>query len=1257
MKKKSFLAATFALILGYTTIAQQVSTTTGQPINNLVDTQLGNSCIQVSNINSPNNSSVPMGFESIAGFDRNGTAFPFNSGIVLSTGRAGEVGSGSTTADLSSGNSSWTGDTDLENAIGISSTLNASVLEFDFTSSTNQVSFNYILASEEYQQDFPCNVSDAFAILIKPAAGGSYRNIAILPSGTPVQVQTIHPRIVGQCPAENEDFFAGYSIGETNFQGRTVPLTAIANVTPGIAYHLKMVIADDVDERFDSAVFIEGQSLNSSIDLGDELQSCTPLVLDASVGNSNAVYSWFLDNNSLPTSTSSITAGQSGIYRVEVSINDGSTTCTIIETVDVEINPNFLAVEVEDVQSCDPSGAATSKIFDLGATGADIMDTLGPGNYAIDFYASAADLANEVNALPASYRNTSNPQTIHVQVKNLDTGCTGTNTFELIIDGSLSGGDVNYEVCQDVTGLPAIDLENITPDVTNLGAAADVVYYENVADAQNEVNPLGSPFQLLTDTTVIYARIDDAEVDCFAVSTVTITTEQRFALLEYESYIDACDGDRDGFAMFDLTTRNNDFIAPGQASSISYHRSRLSAEVGSSPLTNVQSYRNEDRSVQEIFVRIEPADGSCPGIAVLTLYTNYLIAETRINDQTLCDDVSDDGFEEFDLAGIQNIIQNGLTGVTVELYESRSDRDNRTNMMDTTQPYVNRVNPQNIFVRVYDSTCEEEDAFVLNVAPYFEAPPIPDLTYCDEDQDLRTTLDLSRFDVDINAIVPGSSVRYFTNAADAAAGTNSIPTFDNTADNFGLFAEITNRDGCTDWGAFNIQMLPAPVINNPSPILLCDDNQDGFMTIDLTGSLPQILTNGNQRATFHTSESDAVSGRNPISEPTRYFTRTRTVHVRVSDRTTGCPSFTELPISINTTLPIITRPDFIACEDDGDDVGEFIFSELDGSILGNSSNKTISYHLNSADASSNRNAIDKNVIFRNTRSPQTIYYHVRNNSLPLCPSVGNFTIRVEDSPVYNIPSDVELCDDDFDGLLTFDLLPVSQQILSGNVQFLAVSYHRSEADALTGSLILGSTVANITNPETIYARISTPQGCTAVEPFTIGVIERPQTFPVNASYVCLDNDTLSSGFFNLTEREDEIIGTRNFNSVVSWHIDESGANDGSNAISGSEVTNFEIFDDTTVYLRLFNTVSGCYDIQPLELILNLTPYLLENETIEFCETSDGFIDLNQVIAEIFVDEGQNVEFKFYESHLDARSDINPVFVRYDYVNGLHYTLP
>ena len=118
------------------------------------------------------------------GYFTSGTSsFPFANGIILSTGKAISA-IGPNSSILSEGSTSWTGDSDLQDALGVSNTINATVLEFDFTPITNKISFDYIFSSEQYLSNpsaSQCGYTDGFAFLLKPIGSTTYQNLAIVP--------------------------------------------------------------------------------------------------------------------------------------------------------------------------------------------------------------------------------------------------------------------------------------------------------------------------------------------------------------------------------------------------------------------------------------------------------------------------------------------------------------------------------------------------------------------------------------------------------------------------------------------------------------------------------------------------------------------------------------------------------------------------------------------------------------------------------------------------------------------------------------------------------------------------------------------------------------------------------------------------------------------------------------------------------------------------------------------------------------------
>ncbi|MGZ5284889.1 MAG: choice-of-anchor L domain-containing protein, partial [Kaistella sp.] len=168
----------------------------------------GNStCITVENI-MINGKDFGSGEKSFGYFSRQNSDFDIENGIILSTGLISNA-MGPNSYIQSTNDSSWTGDTDLENSLGIgSSSFNATILEFDFVANnTNFVSFEYLFASEQYLLNgtqSQCNYTDGFAFLIRKAGTTDYyNNLAVIPNTSiPIRSNTVRGP-GGLCPAVN----------------------------------------------------------------------------------------------------------------------------------------------------------------------------------------------------------------------------------------------------------------------------------------------------------------------------------------------------------------------------------------------------------------------------------------------------------------------------------------------------------------------------------------------------------------------------------------------------------------------------------------------------------------------------------------------------------------------------------------------------------------------------------------------------------------------------------------------------------------------------------------------------------------------------------------------------------------------------------------------------------------------------------------------------------------------------------------------
>ncbi len=259
------------------------------------------------------------------------TDLGFANGVVLSTGNTSDipltpgVNPGSvaqisrnyvsgTPGEIRSSNPPAGRDADAANLIAPQNYYNAAILEFDFIPVSSDVSFQYVFASEEYNDqsgsafaiNYNCSsYNDRFAFLISGpgiAGGQGYLfdalNIARLSNGSQVGINSVNDGVVGSsggapnaanCLAANGSWTNGSPttqfkgcVDGSDFNGNTKVLTAsYSGMTPGLTYHIRLVIADSNDGAYDSAVFLQGGSFTTDpitlpVEFVDLVGTCKP---------------------------------------------------------------------------------------------------------------------------------------------------------------------------------------------------------------------------------------------------------------------------------------------------------------------------------------------------------------------------------------------------------------------------------------------------------------------------------------------------------------------------------------------------------------------------------------------------------------------------------------------------------------------------------------------------------------------------------------------------------------------------------------------------------------------------------------------------------------------------------------------------------------------------------------------------------------------------------------------------------------------
>lgn len=495
------------------------------------------------------------GRENSYGYFNAGTSsFPFAEGIILSTGRA-KIAQGPNTSLSDDGRGmNWPGDQDLEQALRIGRSTDATILEFDFTPLSNKISFDYMLSSEEYHDTAPCNYADGFAFLLKQVGSTSaYQNLALVPGKTiAVNTMNIRPYINDDCRAQNEEYFGGFNGNEhpTNFNGQTKVMKAQADVIPGATYHIKLVIADEGNYRYDSAIFLGGGSFKIETDLGsskllsDGTALCQGEALTLTATNPTAIsYKWF--KNGIPqtganTDQFAISVNENATYSVEVGLGG---TCISHGEIKIEYAPAIVLSNATLVQ-CDENNDGLA-FFNL--TQAEAQITAGnTGLFSPIYFKTRTDALNDSNPITneTAFENTINP--VFARAEN-QFGCFGISEVTLAVSNNNIVDPLPLNECDKYTnrldGFTPFDLtENETAILINL-PGGNIKYYTSHDDALAGTNAIPDPTNFVNTVAfeqMIYAKLSSG-IDCFGIAKFKIIVNSFGTSLNDQDAI-VCEG-------------------------------------------------------------------------------------------------------------------------------------------------------------------------------------------------------------------------------------------------------------------------------------------------------------------------------------------------------------------------------------------------------------------------------------------------------------------------------------------------------------------------------------------------------------------------------------------------------------------------------------------------------------------------------------------------------------------------------------------
>lgn len=289
---KTALFLVFCLFGFNSSFAQLTVYGSGATAQSVADS-LGGSGIGISN------PVITGGSSSYGFFTEPGGVLGIPAGILLTTGSISNALGPNNSTSQSAGNGT-SGDVQL-NLLTSGISQDACILEFDFVPLTDTVHFQYVFASEEYNEFVNSSFNDVFGFFISGPGLPSNYNIALLPgTNAYVSINNVNngnSSGASAGPCMNCTYFTDNTGGTvTEYDGYTTVLTATAILVPGTMYHMKLAIADVSDGAYDSGMFLSSGSFASS----------GPLVMNA---NNNKFYPDTLLLNSGESVTLSVPAG------------------------------------------------------------------------------------------------------------------------------------------------------------------------------------------------------------------------------------------------------------------------------------------------------------------------------------------------------------------------------------------------------------------------------------------------------------------------------------------------------------------------------------------------------------------------------------------------------------------------------------------------------------------------------------------------------------------------------------------------------------------------------------------------------------------------------------------------------------------------------------------------------------------------------------------------------------------------------------
>jgi gliding motility-associated-like protein len=454
-----------------------------------------------------------------------------------------------------------------------------------------------------------------------------------------------------------------------------------------------------------------------------------------------------------------------------------------------------------------------------------------------------------------------------------------------------------------------------------------------------------------------------------------------------------------------------------------------------------------------------------------------------------------------------------------------------------------------------------------------------------------------------------------------------------TAGTYTVSVVATSPSG-TGTNTRDIIISEVPNATQPNEIKICDTNNDGFASFDLTQNQSAIL-NG-QSATqnqikYFASSADYTSN-SAIATPSTYTNSVafglQTIVAEVSNlANSNCKATTNFTIQVfktavapNAPLQAIRLCDNTSFGTDADGKVVFDLTQNQVAILNGQSSAefSVSYYTDSGFL----NLITTPTNYINTNAVETIYVKISTIVNTNCFATTSFEIQVYSLPIVNATISLKQCDDDNDGFSAFNLTEANQLLVS-NTTGLTFSFFETFSEAQNNSNPITNTISYLNQTvsnDQVFVRVINANGCFRV--VSLNLLVSTTSIPVSFQKTFSACDNLASGsitdgissfdFSSVTADVQALFPTGQLLSIA-YYKNLADALAEQNAITNiSNYSNIGYPNSQNIYIRVDSQVNNeCLGLGH-HITLTVEPIpIVQAQTIKHCDDDqDGFYSFN-----------------------------------------------